>query len=340
MKKDKLLYFLIMIFLIQSHLSAGDNKVGTSAANFTKIEVGARASALGGAFSSITNDLSSMYWNPAGLANFNTISMQFEHLRLYADINHNYGGLSIPLSSDLTLGLSAIYLTSGDIEITTETEWDGTGQYYNVSNMSLGITLAKKMTDRLLVGINAKYLRESIARNDAESFAFDFGLLLHTDIYGLDIGMCLTNVGPAMRMTGIDMQFPADPDYQGLLDVPAELISDEWTLPTTFRMGISTSIVGSKSDFIKSEKSALLTAIDLSSAVDYNLRGNIGVEYVYDEQFSLRSGYRLGYSENTFSVGGGVKLIIGGLGLFSLDYSYSDFNVLGGVHRFGVTISQ
>ncbi|MEN8191188.1 MAG: PorV/PorQ family protein [Bacteroidota bacterium] len=340
MKHKYLICTLILAFLINPQIKAGETKVGTSAANFMKIEVGARASALGGAFVSISNDLTSMYWNPAGLANYNSISAQIEHLQLYAGIVHNFGGLSIPLGSDLTIGLNAIYLTSGDIEITTESQWDGTGQFYEVSNMSLGVSVAKKMTDRLLVGLNLKYLRESISRNSASSFAADFGLLLHTDIYGLNIGMNLSNVGPPMKMSGIDMQFQSEPDHQGLFNAPAELITEEWAMPTTFRMGLSAEIIGAKGDIIKSDKSTLLSSVDLSSAVDYNLKSNIGIEYVFDEQFSIRSGYRIGYSESSFSAGAGVKIIIGGLGLFAFDYSYSDFGVFDGVHRFGIMISQ
>ncbi len=340
MKKDKIVFILLINLVVYYHINAGDTKVGTSAANFTKIEVGARASALGGAFTSIADDLSSMYWNPAGLTSYNSITVQIEHLDLYAGINHNFGGLTIPFSNDFIVGLNAVYLTSGDIEITTESDWNGTGQYYDVSNMSLGITVAKKMIERLSVGLNIKYLRESIARNSAESFAVDFGLLLNTDIYGLNIGMSLTNVGPAMKMSGIDMQFPGEPEYQGLLETPSELIGDEWTLPTTFRIGLSTDVIGNESDFFRSDVSQLLTSVDLSSAVDYDLKANIGVEYTYDSRFCIRSGYRLGYSESTFSVGAGLKMILGGLGLFSLDYSYSYFGVLDGVNRFGITISQ
>ena len=43
-------------------------KVGTTSAQFLKIGVGAKAIAMGGTFVAQANDLSALYWNPAGLA--------------------------------------------------------------------------------------------------------------------------------------------------------------------------------------------------------------------------------------------------------------------------------
>ncbi len=338
----KCIRFSLIILLItcqQGLYGQGISKVGTSSANFMKIEVGARASAIGGAFVSISNDLTSMYWNPAGLVLNDGIGVQFENVELYADISHNFAALAFPLSQDLMVGLSAIYLTSGEIEITTESEWEGIGQYYEVTNMALGLTFSRKMTQRLEAGVTVKYLREAIWRNSAETFAADFGLLLHTDIYGFDIGMSLTNIGPPMQMRGIDMQFEADPDHEGLLTVPAQLIGEEWTLPMTFRVGISTFILGEDSDFIKSEKSDLLFAADISSALDSFLRTNLGLEYIYSEQFKLRGGYRIGFDEVTYSLGAGIMFRLGGMGIIAFDYSYTDFGTFEGVHRFGLFIN-
>ncbi|MFA6542771.1 MAG: UPF0164 family protein, partial [Bacteroidota bacterium] len=50
--------------------SSGSNvsKTGTTAGTFLEIPVGARAIALGSAYSGIADDASSLYWNPAGAA--------------------------------------------------------------------------------------------------------------------------------------------------------------------------------------------------------------------------------------------------------------------------------
>jgi hypothetical protein len=48
----------------------GGQRVGISTAQFLKIGVGRRASAMGDAFVAISDDASALYWNPAGLVQF------------------------------------------------------------------------------------------------------------------------------------------------------------------------------------------------------------------------------------------------------------------------------
>ena len=56
------------IILISSLLSVEINGNGTTVANFLEIDIGSAATAMGGAYVSIANDVSSAYWNPAGLS--------------------------------------------------------------------------------------------------------------------------------------------------------------------------------------------------------------------------------------------------------------------------------
>ncbi len=58
--------FLILWFLATICLYAQQSdQVGTSMANFLKIGVGPRAIAMGDAFVALSDDASSLYWNPA-----------------------------------------------------------------------------------------------------------------------------------------------------------------------------------------------------------------------------------------------------------------------------------
>jgi hypothetical protein len=53
--------------------------------------------------------------------------------------------------------------------------------------------------------------------------------------------------------------------------------------------------------------------------------------------YFIRGGYKIGYDEESFTAGGGAKLMVGALGTIGIDYSYSDFGYFGGIHRAGVT---
>lgn len=341
MKHKQILILMLIIVCLFQHTAGQDvTKVGTSASNFLKIDVGARAAALGGAFVSVANDLSSMYWNPAGLSFNKNLGVQFEHRSLYADMSHNFAGISFLLPDDFVVGISAVYLNSGDIEITTETEWEGTGSYYNVSNMALGVTISRPMTDRLNAGITFKYISESIWRNSANGIAFDFGFIVDTGIYGFNLGMSLTNIGTQMQMKGIDMQFDAESDHTGLITSDAQLIAEKWELPTSFKVGVSSYLIGKDNVFFNSDYSTLLTSVDFINAIDSDLKTHFGLEYAYAGQLFLRAGYKINYDEISFSFGGGVKVRAMGNSVLTLDYSYSNYGIIGDVHCFGIAVYQ
>ena len=44
------------------------NRYGTTTANFLEIGIGSGPSAMGEAYVAVANDISSIYWNPAGLS--------------------------------------------------------------------------------------------------------------------------------------------------------------------------------------------------------------------------------------------------------------------------------
>ncbi len=62
-----LLIFLLVLSSRELILAQKPYRVGTTSANFLEIGYGAAGNAMGGAYVSVTNDLSSIYWNPAGL---------------------------------------------------------------------------------------------------------------------------------------------------------------------------------------------------------------------------------------------------------------------------------
>ena len=63
-----IILFSILLCLNTSGFAQEVKKVGTSAATFLRIPVGARAASMGEAYTSISNDASAMFWNPGGIA--------------------------------------------------------------------------------------------------------------------------------------------------------------------------------------------------------------------------------------------------------------------------------
>src|ERR1039457_2987325 len=71
-------------------------KTGTTAAKFLSIGIGPRAISMGGAFTSVANDASAIYWNPAGVAYSDQFQGFFSNTALFAGISLNYVGLVLP----------------------------------------------------------------------------------------------------------------------------------------------------------------------------------------------------------------------------------------------------
>src|SRR5437879_1705175 len=91
------------------------SKAGTTAAAFLEIPVGARAIGMGGAFVGTANDVTSLYWNPAGAARLEHSEAAFSHTNWIADMNFDYAALSVPLENFGTFGLSFTSLTMPDM---------------------------------------------------------------------------------------------------------------------------------------------------------------------------------------------------------------------------------
>ncbi|MDZ7260742.1 MAG: PorV/PorQ family protein, partial [candidate division KSB1 bacterium] len=123
-------------------------KVGMVGAQFLKIPVGARGIAMGDAFNVIVDDATAVFWNPAGLNQIKNGSLFFSHTRWLADIKMEAGALAKTFPGFGTVALSFSYLSSGDIEETTVFEQEGTGRFFSTSNLMLGLSYARWLTDK------------------------------------------------------------------------------------------------------------------------------------------------------------------------------------------------
>jgi hypothetical protein len=93
------------------------------AGEFMKIPVGARAVGMGGAFTAVSDDATSPYWNPAGMVFLPYREGFLQHAEQFGNlVNHNFGGFVMPLRAPAhqraALGVSATWVGVSDIPIT------------------------------------------------------------------------------------------------------------------------------------------------------------------------------------------------------------------------------
>ena len=328
---------VLIILLLSVTYPFCQTKVGSTAAPFLNIAVSPRAISMGGAFVATANDVSSLYWNPAGASRSDINEAMFSHSRWFADINYNWAGAMIKLGGAGTLGLSLTYLDYGDIEVTTLAEQDGTGEFFSASDMSLGLTYAYNLTDRFSLGGTVKYIQQKIWNSSATAIAMDLGVLFHSDIYGLRIGATITNFGTGMQMDGKDLlvQHDIDPNIYGNNDqILANLQTDEFPLPLTFRIGLAM-------DVLDTEEHRFTIAADALHPNDNSESVNVGAEYMFNNLIAFRVGYKslfLDNSEEGLTAGVGLNYDFNTDFGVRVDYAYQDFGVLDYTQHFSLGI--
>lgn len=340
--KKIVLSLLLLAMLAGCTAAAADfksdvSKKGTTAATFLSIGQGARASAMGSAFVAVADDWTSLYWNPAGIASLDN-GIVFDHTLWFADIGYNYVAGSLNLGSIGSLGMSLTSSSVGDMNVTTIESPEGTGEVFNVSQVAFSLAYAIRLTDNFAIGFNPKFIYERIWRMSANALAMDVGVKYATPFQGITLGMAITNFGQKMHMTGQDavVLYDADPSNTGNNGrIPAELSTNEWSLPLTFRVGIAYQPQ-------LGEMHKVILAIDAMHPSDDYESVNVGAEYTFDGTFSIRGGYKslfLQDSEESFTLGVGLRQhLLGNISLLA-DYCYADFGRLKAVHKFSVGMS-
>ncbi len=315
------------------------SKVGTTAAKFLSIGVGARANAMGAAYSSVANDASAMYWNPAGIANLKKVQGIFTYTNMFADINLNYFGVVLPLGEAGNLGINVTALNIGDMEVTTEYYPEGIGETFSAGSYAFGLSFARYITDDFIVGTTIKYIRESIANSSAEGFAFDVGTIFTTPFYGVKFASSITNFGTKMHMTGDDLivRYDQDPNSSGNNEtVDANLSTEYYELPLRLQIGIS-------KDFIFAENQRLTIAADANYPNDNNQWVNVGAELaLFKNLIDLRGGYKtLFLKDSQEGLTFGVGINYDGLEYIGItvDYSFQKMKYLNNTHSFGLMLS-
>ncbi len=316
-------------------------KVGTTSAQFLKLGVGSRAIALGGAYVAEANDLSALYWNPAGLSRMQGSAVQLAYTEYLANIDYNFAAVGVNLGRLGTIAASLIYLDSGDMTVRTTQRPDpdpAEAERFKVQDFALQVSYGRALTDRFSIGSTVKYINEKIWNSSASTLAFDIGLVFTTPFEALRLGASMANFGPKMQMNGRDIIFSEDPNpnQTGSVEVVnAEFLTDEFSLPLLFRIGLAW-------DAIETRDHRIVLLTDAAHPNDNSEYINVGGEYSFRDLVFLRAGMRNLFEEDGeqgLTFGGGLNVRIDRSLRFRVDYAYADFGRLEQTHWFTVDLS-
>lgn len=332
MKNYFLKYFLL--FLSFTALVYGQSKTGTTIGQVLKIAPDTRVAALGNAGVSLHGSAATAFFNPASLGRLEKSSVQFTYSKWLADIQYNFGTAAIKVRSLGTLLLQVTALNSGEIDVRTVSQPLGTGELYSVTAFSMGLGIGRMLTDRVSVGMQLNYLRETIWHSSLADVSLNLGVQYQLFPQGPTLGASISNFGPRAAYNGRDLYLDYDfnPDKYGDNDqLPAELRTETFPLPTMFRVGFSVP-------FNLSESNRLLVAVDAIHPNDNGESLNVGGEWLLFENVALRGGYRNSFlqdAEGGLVLGAGLRFRLSGYTLH-FDYAWADYGILKQTQRFSL----
>ncbi len=301
----------------------GGQRSGISTAQFLKIGVGSRAAGLGEAFVALSDDASALYWNPAGITQFENNQILFSHNQWLVDINHDFLGAVWHLTGTDAVGVSVTSLTMDQMKVTTEFAPFGTGEYFSFSDIAIGVTYAKRMTDKFSFGATVRYMEETLDKLKMRGFLIDLGTYYWTGLGSSRFAVAVTNFGNQLS-----------PDGEVVL--VGKRNKSEWqsfSPPTMFRFGIAF-------EPYETEQHKVTSIVQLNHPNDNSENVSLGTEYTYltgmGLDFALRGGYKVNVQEQDLSFGAGIRYNAG-FSVLNFDYAFSRFDKLGSAHR--ITLS-
>ncbi|MCC7430795.1 PorV/PorQ family protein [bacterium] len=311
---------LIFVGCLTPSILFGAEKVGQTAFQSQKISKGVRGMAMGDAFVALTNDVTSVYWNPAGLMHISKDANQIAVSRINMPADISYHTLAYGRNAGFgAIGVNVDFLTTDKIVERTVDAPGGTGRTFSASEMTVGLSFAQSLIDNFSYGFTVKYLRNDFHDYKQQSFSFDLGLQYKTDFRGLILGIAVRNFGPDAKFDGTYTNYR--PAQQGGSTKDEKFGTA--AQPNDFKFALASSakdLLG----ISLGEKDDILMSIQLESPSDRKERLTFGTEYNFQQMIFLRGGYKFNAGEENFALGFGLNYNLGGM-TYTFDYAYLNF---------------
>lgn len=335
MKKYLLSFFVLLLTGLVNEGSAQISKAGTSASEFLRIPVGARASAMS-AFAATVNDPSAMVLNPAGLADVDGNQVLVEFTDWYLDFTHSYVGIGIPTKKGVA-GIHVLAMNYGEFDETTEQAQGLTGRTFNAYSLTVGGSYSQYMNENLSIGGTIKFVYEKIENTSASGLAFDVGTLYETPFDQIRFGVSITNVGSKMQIQGNGLISQCDPDEssEGNANIDCNRSTSEYDLPLMLRVGLAW-------DAFQSEDLRATLTIDGNNPSNNVQSVSIGGEIsLMNDLVQLRGGIPyIGQDDRTetFNAGIGIKYQVDSTLGLGFNYAYHGYEYLGDVNKLSLQV--
>lgn len=321
MRKIAIVSILLMLLFAGSASAkmATEFHLGTTAFQFVKLPVSARGIALGNAYSALVQDSTALYWNPAGLAGLKGLDVQLMYSSYFVDSNYQFLSIGYPVKIKQgdkvidygSFGLGIKYVSYGEFEYTYPTNYtsepDELGDTFTCYDYQIIFGYGKQLTKSFNFGLTFNYLYEKLEEWEADAYSFDLGFTYQNPDF----------------MENVRLSFTA-----GNMGSNVQYYQKRWEMPVIARYGMFWKFLETPNKFHQ-----FITVLEFVQYNDAALKSSVGLEYILNQRFILRTGYQAGYDAYDNITGGlGLNIPMGGANL-NLDLAYAPSADLGGVFR-------
>ncbi len=310
MKKIFLLLFLTLLCL-SSSLFADDGDAGY-AGSFLQVPIGARPTAMGSAYISLSNDASGAFYNVAGMSSLRRSVIATSYRSMGLDRSLGYVSFVLPAQGNAVIGLSWLNAGSGSV-VARNTDGDPLGFDLSQSDNQIAIIFSKRFERYLSFGFKGSYLHSQFAEMTAFSVGIDLGVTLYlSQLFSRETRdlMAIQDIRAGLIVRNLEAVYKwNNDDYLEAHGSSTAGGSDHIDkVPVEIGIGASARFLNRK----------LLLASDLVKNIEQSFVAHLGAEYYLNEKFALRTGY----TDNSMTAGFGYLFKLDNLGL-AFDYAFS-----------------
>jgi hypothetical protein len=309
--KAKLSFLFIILFSIFSLT------FGQTTYDFLRVDMSARAAALGGSFVSNNDDVDVIFYNPAGMNFLEKNPASFSFVKHLLDINLFSVAFSTEFENIGRFGTAVKYINYGTFDQADEFG-NRTGEF-GAGELAFLVGYANEFSPNFYYGANAKFIYSSIADKSSSAVGADLGINYEFPAQQLNLAAAVLNLGTQI----------------------SSYINTKEDLPLDVVIGVSKRLervpVRLSLDFHQLNKKR-------DDALQHLKGFSVGAEFYLSEVFTLRFGYD-NERRSDLKVGSsaGIAGFNGGLGVkvaeYQFSYGYSSLGLVGAMHRVGVSTS-
>ena len=279
--------------------------------DFLRLDLSARAAALGGTFVSNTDDPNVIFYNPAGLKMLSGSPISFSFLKYLLDINFASITYSTELENIGRVAAGIKYVNYGTF--TGADEFGNITGNYGAGEAAFVVGYSNVLDNNFYYGVNAKFIYSSIADRSSSALALDLGLNYNVPAQEFSVGFAILNAGAQL----------------------SSYYSTKESLPLDFTIGVSKKLaylpLRLSLDFHRLND-------DQKDLISHLRAFTIGAEFTLSKVLRLRLGYdNVKRQDLTIGTLAGIAGFSAGLGAvikgYSFDYGFSSLGAIGALHR-------